>query len=77
MAKKGDEVTEGVTAVQLGAVDQAHEGVAYPSTVHRPVEETVLPVEDHRLEGRLDDVVVQGGARLAEKQRQLLPVLLQ
>lgn len=70
VAEHSNEVLERRDAVELGAVDEAHEEVAHAGTVECLEEESVLAMEDCLLEGTLTNIVVQRCARLAQEEGQ-------
>jgi hypothetical protein len=75
MAQEVGVLVEGIRAAQLRDVDQALEDVPNAGTVLDLEKEGVFPVQDRPLECPLGDRVIQGGTRLPEEQRQLLPLL--
>jgi hypothetical protein len=70
------QVVEGIGITELARVDEAHEQVPNMGTVLSFVEERVLAVENRFLECSFAKVVIQCGPRLAQKQRQLGPMIL-
>jgi hypothetical protein len=68
------QVVERVDSVQFARVNQTHEQIAHPRSVHRLIEEGILPVQDCLLQCPFDDVVVERGAFLPQEQRQLRSV---
>lgn len=69
------EVVEGVGAVELAGINNAHVEIARVCAVIGLVEERIFPVQDRHLERPFADVIVQGGSRLTKEERQLYPVL--
>ena len=68
------QVVERVDLVQFAGVDQAHEEIAHPCTVHRFIEERILAMQNSLLQCSFDDVVVERGALLSQEQGQFRPV---
>ena len=76
VAQQGNEVVERLDLVEFGGMDQGHEQITDARAVQRPIEERVLPMQNGLFEYTFGDVVVEWGARHAQKQAQFLPVVL-
>ena len=59
MMVQGHEVVEGIDAIELAGVDQAHEEVADLGSVERFVTQGVSPVEDRRFQSPFADIIVR------------------
>ena len=68
------EVVEGIDAVQLAGVDQAHKQISHTGAILGFIKIRVFPMENRFLECSFAEVVVQGGSGLLKEQRQLVPV---
>src|SRR5262249_17504703 len=51
------EIVERIGAIQLAGVDQAHEQITDPGSVHCLIEECVLAVQDGFLQGTLNQIM--------------------
>ena len=69
------EVVEGILAGKATRVDEAHEAVADLSPVLGLVEEAVVAVDHCLAEGRLANIVIEGGPGHLEEKGKLLPVI--
>ena len=55
------QIVERIDPVQFAGVNQAHEEIAHPRSVHRLIEECVLPMQNRFLQCPLDDVMPRAG----------------
>src|SRR5580658_10255414 len=67
------QIIERVDLIQLAGVDQAHEEIARPRSIHRLVEERILTMEDGFLQHSFGNVVVEGRPCLPQEQCQCAP----
>lgn len=74
MTLQRGQVLKRIDAFQFARVDQTHEEIADVCAVGRLEEEGVFSVENGLLQGALTQTVVQGRARLPEKEGQWGPV---
>ena len=75
MPQQLGEIVERVGSVQFAGMDQTHEQVADSGAVQRPVKQRIPSVQNSFLQRTLNDVVVDGRARLSQEKRQLRPVI--
>jgi hypothetical protein len=69
------QVVEGIGAGEPAGMDQAHERVADVGALRGLVEKSVLAVKNGPFQHLFAEIIVQRRADLAQKQRQLLPML--
>ena len=69
------QIIERIGPVQFASMDQTHEQIADSGAVQRLIEERVLAIQNSFLQRTLDNVVVDGRARLPQEKRQLRPVI--
>jgi hypothetical protein len=57
MPEQRSQIVERIDFIQFTGVDQAHEEIAYPRSVHRLVEERILAMQDSFLQHSFGDVM--------------------
>jgi hypothetical protein len=62
MSEQFCEIADGIAAIQLTGVDQAHVQITDVSTFQSLIEKTVFPVQNGFFQRPLRDIVVQRGA---------------
>jgi hypothetical protein len=77
MSEQCDEVLERILGMQFGGVDQRHVDVADPRAALAAIEQRVVAMANGHLERSLTNVVLEGRARYAKEQGQLVPALEQ
>ena len=74
MRRDGQQIGEGIHAVEPARIDEAHEQVAGLGAKERLLAEAVLAMEDRHFQGLLAAVIIQRRAGLTEEQGQRLPM---
>ena len=62
-------IVEGVGTVELAGVDQAHEKIPDLRTVEGAVKQRIFAMQHGPLEHLFAEIIIQWGARLAQKYR--------
>lgn len=68
--RDGQQIGEGIHAVEPARIDEAHEQVAGLGAKERLVAEAVLAIEDRHFQGLLAAVIIQRRAGLTEERGQ-------
>ena len=55
------QIVERIDLIQFAGVNQTHEEIAHPRSVHRLIEEGILSVKNRFLQGTLNDVMPRAG----------------
>src|SRR5580704_9563740 len=67
MTEQLRQIVERIDLIQFAGVNQAHEEVAHPRSVHRLIEQRILSMKNRFLQSALNYVVIQRGTLLPQE----------
>src|ERR1035441_4252218 len=60
--------------MQLAGVNETHKQITHLRAMDRPIEQRILAMQNRLFDSSLDDIVIEWGSRLPQKQSQWTPI---